>query len=187
MRILRQLPNLLTLLRLVMTLPIGWLLLEQRYAAALLWFALAGASDALDGFLARRFGWVSHFGSIIDPLADKLLLVTSYLCLGIAGAIPLWLVAVVLGRDLLLVGGAILYRSLRGPFRISPSWLGKLSTLLQILLILALLLQMSIQPSFVEVQRLFQWLVLLATLASGVDYCRVWIGKFTSQSVEPGP
>jgi len=66
MQILRQLPNLLTLLRLGMTVPIAWLLLEQQHAQALIWFALAGASDGLDGFLARRFGWVSRFGSAGD-------------------------------------------------------------------------------------------------------------------------
>lgn len=70
----RHLPNLLTLLRLLLTLPIAWLLLSERFAAALWLFAVAGASDALDGFLARRFGWVSRVGSVLDPLADKLLL-----------------------------------------------------------------------------------------------------------------
>lgn len=178
MRILRQLPNLLTLLRLLMALPIGWLLLEQQYAQALIWFALAGVSDGLDGFLARRFGWVSRFGSIIDPLADKLLLVTSYVCLSIVGDLPLWLTAVVLGRDLLLVSGAMVYRQMIGPFKVRPSFLGKLSTLLQIVLVLTLLLELSIQPAFVEVHELLKWLVLVVTLASGADYCRVWLNKF---------
>lgn len=181
MRILRQLPNLLTVLRLLMTVPIAWLLLEQQHGLALIWFALAGASDGLDGFLARRFGWVSRFGAILDPLADKLLLVTSYVCLAIVGDLPVWLVAVVLGRDVLLVGGALIYRSLLGPFTVRPSLLGKLSTLLQIVLVLALLLELSIQPQFVEVNGVLQWLVLLVTLASGADYCRVWLGKFISE------
>lgn len=178
MQILRQLPNLLTLLRLVMTLPIAMLLLDQQHGVALIWFALAGASDGLDGFLARRFGWVSRFGSIIDPLADKLLLVTSYICLAIVGDLPLWLAVVVLGRDLMLVVGAIVYRQMVGPFKVRPSLLGKLSTLLQIVLVLALLLQASIQPAFVEVHGLLIWLVLAVTLASGADYCRVWLEKF---------
>ena len=186
MQLLRQIPNLLTLLRLGMTLPIAWLLLEQQYGWALIWFALAGASDGLDGFLARRFGWVSRFGTIIDPLADKLLLVTSYICLCIVGDLPVWLAAVVLGRDLLLLGGAMVYRLMLGPFRVRPSLLGKLSTLLQIVLVLALLLERSIQPAFVEVHRMLEWLVLLVTLASGTDYCRVWLGKFISTRRELG-
>lgn len=180
MRIIRQIPNLLTLLRLGMTVPIALLLLDQQHAQALVWFALAGASDGLDGFLARRYGWVSRFGSIIDPLADKLLLVTSYICLSMVGDLPVWLAAVVLGRDLLLVVGAMVYRSLIGPFEVRPSLLGKLSTVLQIVLVLALLLERSIQPEFVEVHGLLAWLVLLVTLASGADYCRVWLGKFNS-------
>jgi cardiolipin synthase len=186
MQMLRQIPNLLTLLRLGMTLPIGWLLLEQQYALALILFAVAGASDGLDGFLARRFGWVSRFGSIVDPLADKFLLATSYVCLSIVGDLPVWLTAVVLGRDLLLVAGAAVYRQLRGPFKVRPSLLGKLSTLLQIVLVLALLLELSIQPAFVEVHGMLEWLVLLVTVASGADYCRVWLGKFISTRAEPG-
>lgn len=185
MHILRQLPNLLTLLRLLMALPIAWLLLEQHYGQALAWFALAGASDGLDGFLARRFGWVSRFGTVVDPLADKLLLVSSYICLGLIGDLPLWLVLVVLGRDLLLIVGAIVYRVLLGPFTVHPSLLGKLSTVLQIVLVLALLLELSIQPAFVEVHGLLIWLVLLVTLASGADYCRVWLSKFNSERRKP--
>jgi len=181
MRIIRQIPNLLTLLRVGMTVPIAWLLLDQQHAQALVWFALAGASDGLDGFLARRFGWVSRFGSIVDPLADKLLLVTSYICLSIVGDLPVWLAAVVLGRDFLLLGGAIVYRSMLGPFEVRPSRLGKLSTVLQIVLVLALLLELSIYPDFAEVHMLLVWLVLLVTLASGADYCRVWLGKFNSE------
>jgi cardiolipin synthase len=184
MQILRQIPNLLTVLRLVLTVPIAWLLLHQQYGLALLWFALAGASDGLDGFLARRFGWISRFGSIVDPLADKLLLVTSYVCLTLVGELPVWLTAVVLLRDLLLVGGALVYRRLIGPFKVRPSLLGKLSTVLQIVLVLALLLELSIQPAFIEVHEFLQWLVLLVTIASGADYCRVWVAKFISQRRE---
>ena len=186
MLMLRQIPNFLTLLRLAMTVPVAWLLLDRHFAMALIWFALAGASDGLDGFLARRFGWVSRFGSVVDPLADKLLLVTSYLCLSIVGVLPVWLTAVVLGRDLLLVGGAIVYRRVIGPFKVRPSLLGKLSTLLQIVLVLTLLLEWSIQPAFSEVNGLLAWLVLLVTLVSGVDYCRVWRGKYNSERRKQG-
>ena len=181
MQIVRQIPNLLTVLRLVLTVPIAWLLLHQQYAQALLWFALAGASDGLDGFLARRFGWISRFGSIVDPLADKLLLVTSYVCLTLVGELPLWLTAVVLSRDLLLVGGALVFRQLIGPFQVQPSLLGKCSTVLQIVLVLALLLELSIQPAFTEAHGFLQWLVLLVTLASGADYCRIWVAKLIRQ------
>jgi len=77
---MRQLPNLLTVLRLLLTIPIAWLLLAERHGQALGLFAVAGFTDALDGFLARRFKWITRLGSILDPIADKLLLVTSYLC-----------------------------------------------------------------------------------------------------------
>lgn len=185
MHILRQIPNILTLLRLVLTVPIAWLLLQEQYALALLWFALAGASDGLDGFLARRFGWISRFGSIVDPLADKLLLVTSYVCLTLVGELPVWLTAVVLLRDLLLVAGGLLFHQLIGPFKVQPSLLGKSSTVLQIVLVLALLLELSIQPAFSQVREALQWLVLLLTIGSGADYCRVWVSRFNQQRRTP--
>ena len=140
---MRHLPNLLTLLRLLLTLPIAWLLLSERFAAALWLFAVAGASDALDGFLARRFGWVSRVGSVLDPLADKLLLVTSYVCLGLSQVLPWWLTLLVLLRDALIVGGALVYRVLVGALQMRPSLLGKASTLAQIILVLAVLLGLN--------------------------------------------
>jgi cardiolipin synthase len=177
----RQLPNLLTLLRLLLTLPIGWLLLQGDYLPALLLFGVAGASDALDGFLARHFGWSSRIGSILDPLADKLLLVTSYICLSLSGVLPLWLAAVVLGRDLLIVLGAAVYRWRRGSLAISPSVLGKLSTLLQISLVLTLLLELSLAAALAPLRAVLVWLVLLITVASGADYVRTWLGRYLAQ------
>ncbi len=178
MQLVRQLPNLLTLLRVVLTLPIAWLLIHGVYGWALWLFALAGVTDGLDGYLARRFGWFSRFGAMLDPLADKLLLVTSYLCLSISGAMPLWLTVAVLGRDLLIVCGAGLYRWRVGPLRFSPSLWGKLSTVLQIVLVLALLLELSILPAFSVVTGALQWLVLALCLLSGGHYAWLWSGKY---------
>ncbi|AYC32160.1 CDP-alcohol phosphatidyltransferase family protein [Pseudomonas cavernae] len=175
---MHQLPNLLTLLRLALTIPIACLLLAERHAQALSLFAVAGASDALDGFLARRFGWTSRLGSILDPLADKLLLVTSYVCLALSAVLPWWLTLLVLLRDALIVGGAALYRQLRGPFAFRPSWLGKASTLLQIVLVLAVLLELSVFPAFVVVHWPLVAAVVGLTLLSGGDYLRTWIAKF---------
>ncbi len=103
---MRHLPNLLTCLRLALVLPVAWLLLRQQYPQALWLFLLAGLSDALDGLLARRFGWTSRLGAWLDPIADKLLLVISYVCLTLNGLVPVWLTAVLLLRDLVIVGGA---------------------------------------------------------------------------------
>ncbi len=175
---MHQLPNLLTLLRLALVLPIAGLLLSDRYVQALALFAVAGGSDALDGFLARRYGWTSRFGSLFDPLADKLLLVTSFICLSITQLLPVWLALVIFLRDLLILLGAGLFRMLAGPAQFAPSRLGKLSTLLQMVLVVCLLLEMSLVPALAPVRWPLSWLVLVVTLGSGVQYIWEWGRKF---------
>ena len=103
----RDIPNIISVLRIVLVVPIIVLMLEQQFAAALLLFFVAGLSDGLDGYLAKRNNWGSRLGSILDPLADKLLLISSYVALGWLGLIPVWLVAVVLIRDIVIVSGAL--------------------------------------------------------------------------------
>ncbi|WP_271408855.1 CDP-alcohol phosphatidyltransferase family protein [Pseudomonas sp. Q1-7] len=175
---MHQLPNLLTLLRLALVLPIAGLLLSDRHAQALVLFAVAGCSDALDGFLARRFGWTSRFGSLFDPLADKLLLVTSFICLTLTQVLPLWLTLVVCLRDLLILLGAGLFRVLVGPAAFLPNLLGKLTTLLQMLLVLSLLLELSLMPIMAGLRGPLGGLVLVVTLGSGAQYIWEWGRKF---------
>lgn len=175
---MHQLPNLLTLLRLALVFPIAGLLLSERHGQALVLFAIAGGSDALDGFLARRFGWTSRFGSLLDPLADKLLLVTSFICLTITQVVPLWLALVVFLRDLVILLGAGLYRMMAGPAEFSPSGLGKLSTLLQMLLVVCLLLEFSLAPVLAWLRWPLSWLVLVVTLCSGAQYVWDWGRKY---------
>lgn len=175
---MHQLPNLLTLLRLALVLPIAGLLLSDRHGQALVLFAVAGGSDALDGFLARRFGWTSRFGSLFDPLADKLLLVTSFICLTITQVLPLWLTLVVFLRDLVILLGAGLFRVIAGPADFSPSRLGKLTTLLQMLLVVCLLLELSLAPVLALLRWPLSWLVLVVTLCSGTQYVWDWGRKY---------
>lgn len=180
MSMLHWVPNLLTGLRLLLVPPVAALILQQSYGAALLLFAVAGASDALDGFLARRFACTSRLGALLDPLADKLLLIVSYVCLSLVAILPWWLTLVVLLRDLVIVSGAVAYRLLVEPPEIRPTLLGKLSTLLQVVLIVELLLQESLLPAAAAWERALILLVLLASLASGAHYVRVWSGKYRS-------
>ena len=175
---MRHVPNLLTLLRLLLVPPVAWLILSGAYDLAFLLFVLAGASDALDGFLARRFGWSSRLGALLDPLADKLLLVVGCLCLSWVGLIPGWLALLVLARDVLIVAGALCYRRRVGSLEISPSRLGKLSTFLQIALVSAVLLQASLLPAFAALRLPLIVLVVLGSLASAIDYVRVWTDKY---------
>jgi cardiolipin synthase len=107
-------------------------IVHGAYTRALVIFAIAGFTDALDGVLARRFGWVTSVGAFLDPIADKVLLTTSYLSMGAAGLVPWWLVAIVIGRDagILIVVGLIMMFSARREF--APSAWGKVSTLVQV-------------------------------------------------------
>jgi cardiolipin synthase len=126
-----NLPNLLTLARLLMAPWVAACLLNHAYRQALLLLAVAGATDALDGWLARRFGCSTRLGAYLDPIADKALLVTVYVALGSAGLVPWWLVLIVVGRDVLILamaGAALLLTKHR---HFEPSVWGKLSTLVQ--------------------------------------------------------
>jgi cardiolipin synthase len=175
----RHLPNLISLLRIALVVPVAWMILQHRYDTAL-WLALiAGLSDALDGWLARRFGWRSRLGAFLDPAADKLLLMTSYLVLAFMLVVPWWLTALVLGRDAVILGGALAYRIWVGPFTAQPRRLAKFCTLVQILYVLALLLRSS-GFSDLHISAL-QWLVVVLTVASGLDYVWHWSARTRRQ------
>jgi cardiolipin synthase len=131
---------------------------------------VAALTDALDGFLAKRFGWTSELGKVLDPLADKLLLLTVFICLSIVGIAPWWLTALVILRDLVIVFGALTYRQLFGPVRGSPTAASKLNTLCQILFCLAVVATAAYGwPGATAVTALGA-LVVLTTAVSGIDY-----------------
>ena len=100
-----DIPNLISVLRIFLSVPVVWMLLEQRFDIALILFAIAGVSDGLDGFLAKHYGWQSRLGGLLDPMADKILLVSSYVSLALLGLIPVWLMLLVILRDLVIVTG----------------------------------------------------------------------------------
>lgn len=143
---LKQLPNAITLLRIVLLVPFAICLFESRYGAALIILFIAAASDSLDGFLARRYGWRTWFGSVADPLADKLLLTVSFVSLGWLGVMPWWLVGVVLGRDMLILSGSFAYWRLTGHFEGNPTWLGKASTFIAMTAAVWTLLHLAFWP-----------------------------------------
>ncbi len=175
--LLRQLPNLLTLLRMLLTVPVIALLAEGRFGWALILFAVAGVSDALDGFLAKRFGWGSRLGAVLDPLADKFLLVSTYLVLGLQGWLPPWLVALVVLRDLVVLAGAAAYYLVVGPYRMAPSRISKLNTFAQILLALCVVLALAGLPFPPPLLGTLVAVVAGTTLWSGVDYVWTWSRK----------
>lgn len=170
----RDIPNLITGLRILLVAPFLWLLLEERYGAALVLFVVAGVSDALDGFLAKYYGWTSELGGILDPIADKLLLLGAILALGWLNALPGWLVALVLIRDALIVGGAIGYHFLIARFQAAPLMISKLNILLQLTLVLVIIANHGIMPLPAWLLETLIGLTALTTAWSGVAYVGRW-------------
>lgn len=169
-----DLPNAITVFRFLLVPPVVVLLLYDRFAAALMVFAVAGVSDAIDGFLAKRFHWTSELGALMDPLADKLLLIGSFITLGYLGWIPLWLVALVMLRDLVIVSGALGYHFFVESLQAAPSLVSKLNTLTQILLVLAVMFNRGIQELPASWLSALLYIVLATTLWSGLDYVWTW-------------
>ncbi len=128
----KHVPNLLTGLRLASAPAVALLLIGRNDGWALGIFALAGLSDAADGFLAKRFGFATRFGRYLDPAADKLLMLASFFTLTMMGVAPLWLTAIVIGRDLAIILGVVLVVLLDLPVNVQPLFVGKLSTACQI-------------------------------------------------------
>lgn len=178
---LSDLPNAISLGRVLLTIPVVFLLLERRFTLALLLFALAGASDALDGHLAKRFGWQSSLGGILDPLADKALLMSAFLVLGAIGLIPVWLVVAAVCRDLLIVGGALVYHYQVEDLEAAPTWASKLNTLLQILLLIAVMANAGPVPLPAGTLQALVWLTFGTILLSGAQYVWIWGRKAKAQ------
>ncbi len=168
---LRWLPNGLCVLRMLLAPPTAWLLLQGEYWLTLLVFFVAAVTDAADGYLAKRFHWETELGKTLDPLADKLLLVTVFITLAWLGLIPVWLSVLVVLRDAVITGGAIAYRVLYGPIvGAAPTLISKVNTLAQILYVFAVVFAEAMTWHMHYLVAAAAWLVALTTMSSGVDY-----------------
>lgn len=170
----KDIPNLISLFRILLTIPVIWALLEQHFTVALVLFLVAGISDGLDGFLAKHYHWQSRLGGLLDPLADKALLVSTFLCLGGLGLLPSWLVALVIFRDVLIVSGALVYSIQIEQLNAEPSLISKLNTLLQIMLGLLVVVNQGLYllPGWLLDGLI--WSVTATTLLSGLAYVVEW-------------
>ncbi len=170
---MRLVPNALTLFRLAAAPFLAWLLLSRAFRQALFLTLIAGLSDWLDGFTARRFGVTGRTGAVLDPAADKTLLVTLFLVLGVTGRIPVWMVVLAVARDIVIVTGVFLLWAFRGIRHFSPAPLGKISTFFQILLVLLTLVCAAYPNSLhIFLMRISLLLSAVFTVLSGVDYVR---------------
>lgn len=171
---LHQIPNAVTIGRIILIPPIVALLALEHYLAAVVLLAVAGLSDALDGWLVRRYGWHTPLGAWLDPAADKLLMLGVYVAVTLSGLLPLWLLLLVVGRDVWLTAGSALYRVVVGPLAIRPLLISKVNTFLQITLVLVAIVKvgmLALDPIWVQ---LLMIVVAFTTLASGLAYTVQW-------------
>jgi cardiolipin synthase (CMP-forming) len=170
-----NLPNLITLGRILLVPVVVWAIGSGQMQIAFLVFLIAGVSDAVDGFLAKRLGMTSDLGAHLDPLADKALIVSIYVALGITEAIPRWLVILVVSRDILIVGGVMLAWFVDKPIRVKPLLVSKLNTAAQILLACLVLGSLAFGLASKPVEYAVMAIVAALTLASIGFYVREWI------------
>ena len=172
-RVQFNLPNLITLARLL-SVPLAiWLILDERYGAAFWVFIGAGLSDALDGYIAKRFDRRTRLGAMLDPAADKALLTGVYVTLGIVGQLPGWLVFLVVLRDVLIILGFVVILATAAPRRLEPLYISKVNTLVQLALV-AFVLARGVGIAAEPVK----WLLIIAaaatTVLSGLSYLVRW-------------
>ncbi len=172
---LRQIPNMLTVLRLIMIIPFVWYLSHHAYKPALYVYIVAGMTDGLDGWLARRFHWQTQLGQILDPIADKLLIATSFIALGLLNILPWWLVILVFMRDFFISLGALSWTLLieRDP-NFPPSFISKWNTCFQLVLVTSSLFEQAFFPLTVYFLEGLILLTTATTLISFIDYAWTW-------------
>jgi cardiolipin synthase (CMP-forming) len=177
---MRHLPNIICLLRIVLVWPIVLSIAHAQYPQTLALFFIAAMSDGLDGYLAKKFNWTSELGKLLDPLADKLLLVGVFLVATWYGLIPRWLTIAAVGRDVLIVLGSIAFHVGWGPLKGRPMISSKINTLLQLLYVLAIVAHAGYgfpPPSVLEA---LAWLTLATVLVSGI----VYVLEFTRRALQ---
>jgi cardiolipin synthase (CMP-forming) len=170
----RQIPNVITSIRILLVAPIAVALAQQRLALSIALFGVAAGSDAADGFLAKRYGWQSDLGAVLDPLADKLLLVTVFIVLAYMKLVPLWLMGVAVARDAIIVSGATLYRYCIGPLTVRPSSVSKFNTLCQAAFIMAIVSRQEFALPSAGVVMVLGALVFVTVVVSGIDYVLIY-------------
>ena len=171
---LSTIPNIITVMRVILIIPFAYFAWQQNYVAALIIFLIAGVSDVLDGLLAKRFNWQSRFGSITDPLADKILLFVAVLLLVMKGQLSWTLFWVSTARDLYIVGGATSYHYLVEPYEMRPSLISKWNTALMILLVLLVLVHLAWYALPLALIETLEVAVILTCIISGLHY--TWLG-----------
>src|SRR5262245_1300574 len=174
-----NIPNFITLARVLSVPVIFWLLINDHSRIAFFVFVSAGISDAVDGYLAKRFNWTTELGAYLDPLADKLLIVSIFIALGVRGELPLWLVIAVVSRDILIVAAVLLAWLLELPVRIKPLAVSKANTVAQIVLAATVLADEAFALGLDTARLVLVWITGALTLISLAAYLRAWFMHMT--------
>jgi cardiolipin synthase len=180
-----NLPNAITIARILAVPLMIWLIISGEYLPAFWVFVLAGISDAVDGFIAKRFHQQTELGAYLDPAADKLMLVSIYVSLGLLQVLPPWLVILVVSRDIMIVGGVLLATLLQQPVRVHPLLLSKLNTAAQILLAGLVLAILGFNIANRQILLFGSIIVAALTVGSGAQYVLTWIRRMTSSAQQP--
>lgn len=173
-------PNIISILRLLLVPATVWALLSHNYDWAFGLFLIAGVSDGVDGFIARRFNQMSELGAYLDPVADKLLLVSVFVVLGFLDQVPLWLVVVAVSRDALIMLAVLLSSVMGNPVKIRPSLVSKANTAVQIALVAMILTGLAFSIDVDLVKWPLIWLSVALTVASAAAYLVLWLRHMAS-------
>jgi cardiolipin synthase len=178
------LPNIITVLRLFLVPVIVWMIVANELSAAFVVFLLAGLTDAIDGFLARRFGWQTELGAYLDPVADKALLMSVYAALGFFGHLPAWLVILVVSRDLLIIGAVMLSWLMGRAITVYPLAISKVNTAVQIGLAVLVLAEGGLKLGWGPYIYALIWGVGFTTALSAAVYLVIWMKRMARYDLD---
>jgi cardiolipin synthase len=179
-----SIPNLITLGRILLVPVVVWAIASGAMLTAFVLFLVAGISDAVDGYLAKRFNMASELGAYLDPLADKTLIVSIYVTLGIAGNIPRWLVILVVSRDIMIIGAVMLSWLMGSPLKVKPLVVSKLNTAAQIVFACVLLASLGFHMPWSALITVLMIVVAIFTLASIAAYLVEWIRHMNAEAAK---
>jgi cardiolipin synthase (CMP-forming) len=179
-----NIPNLITIARILLVPVVVWAIGSGEMLAAFLLFLAAGVSDGVDGFIAKRFDMTSEIGAYLDPLADKALIVSIYVALGITEVIPRWLVILVVSRDIMIIGGVLLSWLVGNPVTVKPLLVSKLNTVAQIVFASLVLAELAFKLELPSLEATAMATVTVLTLASIGFYVREWVLHMNAAELE---
>lgn len=171
---LRWIPNAISCARVALVVPVVVSLLDGNYEIALLLFVVAGGSDGVDGFLAKRYGWQTRIGGLLDPIADKTLVSATFITLGWLGLVPLGVVAIIVGRDVVIVSGALAYHWLVAPVHGLPSVVSKLNTAFQLTFVVCVVARAAYDWPPADAATVLGAACVFSAIISGINYVMQW-------------